>query len=46
VRFEGEELPEPSKAPSVGQHTEQVLREVLGYDAERLARLRESGALG
>jgi crotonobetainyl-CoA:carnitine CoA-transferase CaiB-like acyl-CoA transferase len=46
VRFEGEELPAPSKAPTVGQHTETILREVLGYDAERLRSLRESGALG
>ena len=46
VRFSGEELPEPSKAPRVGEHTEAVLREVLGYDAERIQRLRESGALG
>jgi crotonobetainyl-CoA:carnitine CoA-transferase CaiB-like acyl-CoA transferase len=46
LRFEGEELPTPSKAPTVGQHTEEVLRDVLGYDAAQLRRLRESGALG
>src|SRR5262249_35274540 len=33
VRFSGEELPEPSKAPGVGDHTEAVLREVLGGGA-------------
>ncbi|WP_300540424.1 SURF1 family cytochrome oxidase biogenesis protein [uncultured Nocardioides sp.] len=46
VRFLGEELPVPEKAPEVGQHTEGVLSEILGYDAEQIARLRESGALG
>jgi crotonobetainyl-CoA:carnitine CoA-transferase CaiB-like acyl-CoA transferase len=46
VRFLGEELPEPSKAPTVGEHSDEVLRSVLGYDAARIARLRESGALG
>jgi crotonobetainyl-CoA:carnitine CoA-transferase CaiB-like acyl-CoA transferase len=46
VKFLGEELPEPAKAPGVGEHTERVLRDVLGYDAERVAKLRASGALG
>jgi crotonobetainyl-CoA:carnitine CoA-transferase CaiB-like acyl-CoA transferase len=46
VKFRGETLPAPAKAPSVGQHSEEVLRELLGYDAERIRRLRESGALG
>ena len=46
VKIRDEELPEPTWAPRVGEHTEQVLREVLGYDADRLAKLREAGALG
>jgi crotonobetainyl-CoA:carnitine CoA-transferase CaiB-like acyl-CoA transferase len=46
VRFPGEELPAPSKAPTVGQHTAQVLASVLGYDAARVAALREAGAFG
>ncbi|MFP8874179.1 MAG: CaiB/BaiF CoA-transferase family protein [Myxococcota bacterium] len=46
VRFLGEELPVPEKAPEVGQHTEGVLSEILGYDAEQIARLRDGGALG
>ena len=45
VRYLGESLPVPTRAPTVGQHSEEVLRE-LGYDAVRIARLRESGALG
>jgi crotonobetainyl-CoA:carnitine CoA-transferase CaiB-like acyl-CoA transferase len=46
VKFPGEELPVPAKAPSAGQHTEEVLRSVLGYDAARIAALREAGAFG
>ena len=42
----GEELPPVERAPTVGQHTDEVLREVLGYDDERIAGLRSSGALG
>ncbi|MDX1649073.1 MAG: CaiB/BaiF CoA-transferase family protein, partial [Myxococcota bacterium] len=45
VKFPGAELPAPTKAPTVGEHTEEVLRE-LGYDEARIARLREAGALG
>ena len=40
------DVPLPTQAPTVGQHTQQVLREVLGYDDAKLAELRESGALG
>ncbi|HEV3226294.1 MAG TPA: CoA transferase, partial [Acidimicrobiales bacterium] len=36
----------PSKAPTVGQHTDDVLREVLQYDDARIAALRARGALG
>jgi crotonobetainyl-CoA:carnitine CoA-transferase CaiB-like acyl-CoA transferase len=46
VRWLGERLPEPSRAPTVGQHTEEVLAKVLGYDEATIARLRDAGALG
>jgi len=47
IRMIGEELPIPERAPvDVGRDTEEVLRGVLGYDAERIATLRTSGALG
>jgi crotonobetainyl-CoA:carnitine CoA-transferase CaiB-like acyl-CoA transferase len=36
----------PTKAPTVGEHSEDVLRSVLGYDDARIAALREAGALG
>ena len=46
VKVVGGSLPVPSMAPTVGEHTDAVLAEVCGYDAERLAALRASGALG
>ncbi len=46
IKFVGESLPEPAKAPTVGQHTDAVLREVLGWDEERLAVARAAGAFG
>ena len=33
-------------APTLGQHTEEVLREVLGYDDDALAIRRAEGAFG
>jgi crotonobetainyl-CoA:carnitine CoA-transferase CaiB-like acyl-CoA transferase len=40
-------LPVPSQAAvDPGRDTETVLRDVLGYDAARIAALRQSGALG
>ncbi|MCU1379540.1 MAG: L-carnitine dehydratase/bile acid-inducible protein [Acidimicrobiales bacterium] len=42
----GAELPEIRKAPTVGQHNDEVLQDVLGYDAAKIAALRESGVLG
>lgn len=46
VRFPGEQWPEPAIAPTAGQHTAQVLRDVLGYDEAQRAALKEAGALG
>ncbi len=46
VKYLGEALPEPGMAPTVGEHTEAVLRGVLGYDDARIAALREAGAFG
>ena len=46
LHFVGEELPRPAKAPTVGQHSEEVLREVLGYDDNRIAAARAGGAFG
>jgi crotonobetainyl-CoA:carnitine CoA-transferase CaiB-like acyl-CoA transferase len=46
IRFVGEDLPLPTRAPTVGEHTDGVLRGTLGYDEARLAALRQEGALG
>ncbi len=46
IRLLGEQLPEPTRAPKVGEHTDEVLGDVLGYDAARISELRDAGALG
>jgi len=46
VRYLGEELPAPSRAPTVGEQSEEVLSGVLGYGPEKIAKLKESGSLG
>ena len=46
LQIDGESAPIPTEAPTVGQHSEIVLRRVLGYDDERIAQLRASGAIG
>lgn len=57
-RLVAEQLPFPARvvgepppaatapAPTVGEHTHDVLRGVLGYDDERIAELTRAGALG
>jgi crotonobetainyl-CoA:carnitine CoA-transferase CaiB-like acyl-CoA transferase len=32
-------------APCIGQHTDEVLTQMLGYSADEVARLRGAGAL-
>lgn len=45
--FTGDDPPAvPHRAPDPGQHTDDVLATVLGYDADRIAALRHSGAVG
>jgi len=46
VKVTGMQLPIPTKAPELGQHTDEVLARVLGYDADRIAGLRAGGVLG
>ena len=46
LHFVDEDLPHPAKAPTVGQHTEDVLRSVLGYDDNRIQAARAAGAFG
>jgi len=46
LHFIDEELPTPGRAPTVGQHTNDVLRSVLGYDDDRIAAAEAAGAFG
>ncbi|MFM8973759.1 MAG: CaiB/BaiF CoA transferase family protein [Actinomycetota bacterium] len=46
IKFIDEELPVPTKAPTVGQHTEAVLRGTLGWTEEQIAAARAAGAFG
>ena len=36
----------PAPAPKLGQHTDELLRALLGYDEQKVARLRAAGAFG
>ena len=44
VKIIGEEPLVPSKAPEVGEHTDEILQEILGYDESLIADLRDNGA--
>ena len=42
-RLDGKGLAIERPAPDLGQHTDEVLRELLGYDDARLKQLNDSG---
>jgi crotonobetainyl-CoA:carnitine CoA-transferase CaiB-like acyl-CoA transferase len=46
IKLLEETLPTPTQAPTVGEHTDSVLRETLGYDEATIGQLRASGAFG
>jgi crotonobetainyl-CoA:carnitine CoA-transferase CaiB-like acyl-CoA transferase len=46
VKMVDADLPRHTRAPKVGEHTEEVLSKVLGYDLEHIEALRAAGALG
>jgi crotonobetainyl-CoA:carnitine CoA-transferase CaiB-like acyl-CoA transferase len=46
IRYAGTPLADPVAAPMVGEQTQEVMREVLGYDDDRCAALGASGAFG
>jgi crotonobetainyl-CoA:carnitine CoA-transferase CaiB-like acyl-CoA transferase len=45
MRFSGTPLEHMTPPPLLGQHTDQVLKELLGKDPAEIARLREGGAI-
>jgi len=46
IRIEGQSPPLPTPPPDVGEHSEQVLREFLGYDAGQIRELLAAGVCG
>ena len=46
VKFVGETPVDPTPAPTVGEHTDEILTEVLGYDSAKIDALRGANALG
>ena len=46
IQFIDEDLPIPTMAPTLGEQTDDVLADVLGYDEARIAAMREAGTLG
>jgi crotonobetainyl-CoA:carnitine CoA-transferase CaiB-like acyl-CoA transferase len=46
LKVAGEDVVDLTAAPEPGEHTESVLTDALGYDAEKIAALRAAGALG
>lgn len=45
IRFSESAVGFDKPAPHLGEHTDETLRDLLGYSAERIAGLRKSGAL-
>lgn len=45
VKLSGEPAPLTGPAPQLGQHTTEILTDMLGYSAERVAELQAEGAL-
>ncbi len=43
IRMSDTPLADPRPAPAVGEHSMEVLTEVLGYSLERASALREAG---
>jgi crotonobetainyl-CoA:carnitine CoA-transferase CaiB-like acyl-CoA transferase len=46
IKVVDRDLPLPTRAPTLGEHTDEVLGKVLGYDTGRIAQLRADGVLG
>jgi len=46
IRYGRTPVVDPVPAPAIGQHTAEILQEVLGYDKGRIAALARDGAFG
>ena len=46
IKLAGEELPARPAPPTLGAHTDEVLRDVLGYNDERIGQLRAEKVIG
>jgi crotonobetainyl-CoA:carnitine CoA-transferase CaiB-like acyl-CoA transferase len=46
IRYSRTPIVDPVAAPAVGEHTHEVLRDLLGYDQDRLAEVAAAGAFG
>ena len=46
ARLKDTPVVDPVPAPRLGQHTQDVLKEVLGFDDQRIAQLKAAGAFG
>ncbi len=46
VKFGDGDLPPPRHAPTLGQQSEEVLREVLDYDNDKITKMKADGVLG
>ena len=46
IRYSRTPVMDPVAAPAVGQHTVEVLRDLLGYDDDHLTRLAGAGTFG
>jgi crotonobetainyl-CoA:carnitine CoA-transferase CaiB-like acyl-CoA transferase len=45
IRIDGQDSGFRSAPPELGQHTDEVLRDLLGYDATRISRLKDTGVI-
>jgi crotonobetainyl-CoA:carnitine CoA-transferase CaiB-like acyl-CoA transferase len=45
IKFPGDPQPVPTAPPVLGQHTDEILRDVLGFTAEQIAELRTANVV-
>ena len=45
IKFPGASQPVPAAPPALGQHTDEILRDVLGFTAEQIRELRAAQVL-